>query len=45
MGYMEKWCPRSGTLLPSCLTGWGISDRLSISQEEWCPDSNEGTLT
>lgn len=31
-------------MLLSCLTGWGISDRHSISQEEWCPDCNEGTL-
>ena len=45
MGYMQKWCPCSSTLLLSCLTGWAISDRHSISQEEWCPDSNEGTLT
>lgn len=34
----------SATML-SCLTGMGVPDSARISQEEWWPESNGGTLT
>lgn len=32
-------------MMLSCLIGMGVPDSARISQEEWWPNSNGGTLT